>query len=299
MIRLSTAGLVATIIAFLTTTLTAPSAHASDNTYVLAFTAGTGAYPRSIPVYDARVGTALPQGSTIVAACWAAGDDVTSPGGYTSDIWILDPSSGYFSEAWLETGSFGVPVGLPECEVPVSNSSESDDFDRHAAVAWALSHVTDPQPIGVAGCTWFVSQALWAGGMSQDVEWNGTDVNGRFGQRQGSATAWLAEDLVEHLVATKGASLIPMDFSGNAVPEATPGDVVAYDWESDGVIDHLALIVDIDEGDYPLVSEWGTVDWYKGNVVAYDYRGWTYSEKNQAWLQEVEPDVSAQLVRFN
>lgn len=92
-------------------------AHASEpGPYELRFTAGLGAYPRSAPDYEARTGNALPEGSLIYPTCWSHGGQLTNPYGYTTDIWILDANDHWWSEAWLETESFGEPDGLDECD---------------------------------------------------------------------------------------------------------------------------------------------------------------------------------------
>src|SRR5690349_663315 len=61
--------------------------------YGLDHTAGLGAYPRSSPVYDARIGSALPEGTGIDAECFGLGDTITNYWGYSSNVWIR--SAGY------------------------------------------------------------------------------------------------------------------------------------------------------------------------------------------------------------
>lgn len=92
--------------------------------YRLSFTAGLGAYPRSAPEYEARTGAALSEGSVITGSCWVRGGNITNPDGYTSDIWVRDTSGLYWAEAWLDTGSYGVPAGLTECDVPATTVAD-------------------------------------------------------------------------------------------------------------------------------------------------------------------------------
>lgn len=275
---------------------TAASADQGYPNYTLRYTGGVGAYPRSEPTYAAKVGSALPAGATIEGSCWTEGEAITNPYGYTSTVWVRSPNGQYWSEAWLETGSYGVPSGLPPCgpnsATPMQGVNES--YNRTAAVKWAIANATldpaywwDPP-----GCTWFVSQALWAGGFATDSEWT-PEGSHSTRRTQGSVTAWSAPNLVQYLERNYSVQLVPMDFSGNAVPLAEVGDVVAYDWENDGLIDHLAFVTGIAAGAYPEVSEWGTgANWYT-------QRGWTYSEINHDWLQVEHPNVSATLVHIN
>lgn len=85
----------------------------------------------------------------------------------------------------------------------------------------------------------------------------------------------------------------------NNVPKAKKGDVIAYDWTGDGSIDHLALVVGHANNNpqYPLVAEWG-IDGSK--PAPYNQRGWTWSKKNNEWLQDGEgqQDVRAYLLHI-
>lgn len=95
-----------------------PATASPTTSYPLAFTGGLGAYPRFTPNFDARTGTAVPEGTGIDASCWVHGGDVTNPSGYTSSVWVQDTSGAFWPEAWLDTGSSGVPEGLASCAAP-------------------------------------------------------------------------------------------------------------------------------------------------------------------------------------
>lgn len=286
---------------------TAIAPASADEPFTVGYTAGLGAFPRSVPQYEARTGAAVPEGTPVHPGCWSRGEAITNPDGYTSDIWVLDSAGQYWwSEAWLETGSYGVPEGLPECETEPADRPGTAGaevvYDRNTAVNWARTHAMElpPQYGTVPSCTWFVSQALWAGGLPQDRTWNATDARAHSRGTDGTLTAWSAPDLVDYLLTTYDTEQVPMDFTGNAVPEAVIGDVVAYDWESDGTIDHLAFVTAVADGQYPEVSEWGVGTWFVGSGPAgYTSRGWTYSDNNGRWLQSDHPEVSASLVHFN
>jgi hypothetical protein len=168
-------------------------------------------------------------------------------------------------------------------------------YDRGRAVEWALASAQNIQP-SWAACTWFVSQTLWAGGLPADADWNPDGERGFF-RLPGTVSATAAQPLLDYLKRRYPLSQqIGMDFSGNRVPEASPGDIVAYDWEGDGEVDHLAFVVNIADGRYPEVAEWGT-----GNPAGYVKRGWTWSQNDGAWLQDsaLYPHVTATLFHID
>jgi hypothetical protein len=45
------------------------------------------------------------------------------------------------------------------------------DYDRSKAASYALRHFDDPERFREEDCTWFVSNALWAGGMHTTDKW--------------------------------------------------------------------------------------------------------------------------------
>lgn len=270
--------------------------------YTLINTAGLGAYPRSQPVFSARTGSASPEGTQISASCWLYGETVTNPYDYSSNVWVRDSSGQYWSEVWLDTGSDGVPPGLAACASPAAQSASTPNlfYNRTQAVKWALESAPhDPSRSypWVPACTWFVSNALWQGGFPQDATWTSAGSHNRVRQVQGSVTAWSVPDFYSY-VTDQGrfnvttVELTPGRFRSNAMPEAEAGDLIVYDWEGDGNWDHFSLVTSIAPGQYPEVSEWG---------VNNDYvkRGWTHSINEDGWLQETNPNMTAELIHIN
>lgn len=281
-------------------------AHAEQTsyTYRIWFTNGEGVFPRSEPVYASRVGEARAEGSTISGSCWTQGEWVTNPRDYSSNIWVKDTDALFWPEVWLDTGSEGVPAGLPQCgaeEPPDSSATVNDFFDRNATARWALAHAQDePNPWYSSGCTWFVSNALWAGGFPQDDTWTSAGQHGTVRVVPGSVAAWSVREMLNHLTATYSVETTDLVFTENAVPQAEIGDIIAYDWEGDGTDDHLALVTKIAPGAYPEVSEWGVGEGIFGTGAAgYTTRGWTYSAKNDKWFQDYLPNIEAKLYQIN
>lgn len=259
----------------------------------------------------------VPSGSSPSYLCWERGEVVDGV-----DVWMrvdyngtvgsissaLDDSSYYTDEDI--TPKYGIPA-CSDYDSANSGSIDSgsgsglvtdgsyDSFDREAAASWAYDSATDQQPFGAA-CTWFVSNALWAGGLPQTPTWTAEGDHGTLQPRPGTASATAVGPFLDNFVATYPFStLTDLDFTANTVPDAEVGDVIAYDWEGDGSYDHLSLITSIQDDDYPNVSEWGTqVNWWEV-TIGYQDRGWTWSANSDTWLQNSYPDVRAQLLHID
>lgn len=162
------------LIAGLTATTGGAAIADSGQEYELSYTAGHGAYQRTSPAYDARTGSALAEGSIITAACWTAGETITNPWGYSSDIWVQDSSGIFWPEAWLETGSNGVPEGLDACGTiipaaePAQASSDVSCFGDYCSGQ-------DPAATGCAADAITVfSIETDTGGGKLDLRWSPT-----------------------------------------------------------------------------------------------------------------------------
>ncbi|SNY69299.1 amidase domain-containing protein [Paractinoplanes atraurantiacus] len=133
--------------------------------------------------------------------------------------------------------------------------------------------------------------------MQSDPGWTAEGEHGQIRKRPGTVSATAAQPLLDYLTSRYPLTrAIPMDFTANAVPEAQPGDIVAYDWEGDGAVDHLALVVNISSGAYPEVAEWGVGPLPRSG---YQTRGWTWSNLKGRWLQVDHPNVRANLIHID
>lgn len=96
--------------------------------------------------------------------------------------------------------------GIPQClSLDVSSSwpaqpqpSVSQPYNRWKAIYWALNHAQESQPAFFASCTWFVSKALWAGGITPDAQWNSEGRRGLV--VPGTSTATAASHLTDYNV---------------------------------------------------------------------------------------------------
>jgi hypothetical protein len=191
------------------------------------------------------------------------------------------------------------------------SSTANPQYDRTAAVAWALGNANDPQAYP-AECTWFVSNALWQGGFAKTAAWTSAGSHGTrpVSYRPGTVDAWAVPNFVKYMKAHYSVTWTPLgNMSKNAVPKAEPGDIIVYSWDSGKTYDHMAFVVDIADGQYPEVAEWGTPDWTPWNYAyyqvhhpreGYQERGWTWSQKNHKWLQtEYKGQARAYLLHIN
>lgn len=166
-------------------------------------------------------------------------------------------------------------------------------YDGLKASTWAMAHAKDVQSASGL-CTIFVSRALWAGGVPATDEW-----------RDGTDASKYVQDFLNYFQGKNMITRTPItDRLSNVVPNAVPGDVIVYDWEGDGPLDHLALVVKTQDNprNATRVSEWGTADASRffARSSKYQYRDWQWSAKDnkpitsqkghsgmQAWLVHI------------
>lgn len=172
-------------------------------------------------------------------------------------------------------------------------------YNGQAAADWALANVGHAPLIQNGGdCTWFASQAAWAGGLPQSADWAKYSPDGVLGSNDSLAmlkalyagyspsdpinptlTATDANDFVNYLVGSGLAEEIPINWSDNTAAGAQLGDFIAYDWDggSDGTIDHIAVVTGFAPGThYPLVTQ---------HSPAQINRYWSWSIKGNTWIQ--------------
>lgn len=133
-------------------------------------------------------------------------------------------------------------------------------------------------------CTNFVSQALYAGGItmrlsppnSGNAAWFMVKVKRHWSY----AVPWVnAQDngifALQHLPGvTQVASVYGIAPGQTAADNATQGDLVLYDWTNDGVFDHEAIVVANDG------TGWDLVDAHTNNRY---HVYWTLAQFNSSW----------------
>jgi hypothetical protein len=173
-----------------------------------------------------------------------------------------------------------------------STSSAASAYDGAAAAAYADTYWQSYNPAWPSfarkggDCTNFVSQALYAGGIamrtsplySGDAAWYMVQSKGK---RWSYSLPWInAQDqsifALQHLPGVTQVA----DYHGLApgqvvADDATQGDIVLYDWNSDGVYDHEAIIVASSDG-----TSWDLVDAHTNDRY---HAYWTLAQYNTSW----------------
>jgi hypothetical protein len=307
------AGLIGGVVA-----VEAVPAHADTNleyTVDPAAAAG-GVFARTGPhVNDTQriSGNGIYPGDVVKLICGVTDGDPVGPYDNTAWHYLTDlsrPSEGNFweNDHYLKTPNKASQLTSGEAECSNQQPQESDanklqpaetlrtfvNYNRDAAKNWALEHARQKPP-DAGSCTVFISNGLKAGGFPEDTIWNFDFVGvNRSGLRFGTDATRVTSDFYAYVNTLQYVDIIPIprfDAGTNNLPQAKIGDVIIYDWDGpgkNGAPDHADLVVGFakDNPQYPLVSGWSE----KGDeAVDYQYRGWTWSEKNNQWLQS-EPD---------
>lgn len=214
-----------------------PAPAAADiSGYRVTGTGGVGLKVRPDP-YDPAAPpiTVLADGTAFTAICAVRGRDVLG-----NNVWhlISAPVRGWIADYYTTTPGFNQYLpGEPEC------------YHRAAARDWAVAHYADAERYPGNDCTWFVSQALWAGQLARTGNW--TD------QPSPTVPAIRADALKNALIQAGYATIREVQWTDVTAGGAQLGDIIAYDWAGapDGVIDHVAIVTALDAQRAPSVTQ--------------------------------------------
>ena len=139
-------------------------------------------------------------------------------------------------------------------------------------------------------CTNFVSQALYAGGLSMrpsppstgDEAWYMLPSRGR---RWSYSLSWINVQshrsfLLSLPGVTQAASYYGVAPGQRVSTNAAQGDVVFYDWDGDGVYDHESILVASDGPSPDGTPDWNLVDAHTNNRY---HAYWTLAQYNASW----------------
>lgn len=289
-------------------------------------TDGDGVWLHDNPGLHTPKEVVMPEGAEFDVRCFNPGGDPVNG----NALWLTGFYDGrqgsttdYYVDTHWKTTQDLKDQGIPECgqeaqqesddpnpqpAAPLqgheANPSNNDVLDRQRAVNWALANAQD-QPPSNGSCTWFVSQALWQGGLRKTDEWTSVGAYGnKFktallgSELSGTYDAWNVPAFMDYMRKTyKDSTFRELNFSENAVPDAQVGDVIFYDWGKGEGISHATIITNIADGQYPEISEWSVQS--DGTLPSpYAKRGWTYSELSHHWLQWKYPHIKAYLLHI-
>jgi hypothetical protein len=238
--------------------------------YTVTGTGGTGLKVRPDP-YDGTAPpiTVLADGTPFSAVCAVRGRDV-----FGNNVWhrISAPVQGWISDFYTTTPGFNQYLpGEPEC------------YHRADARAWAVAHYADEERYPGNDCTWFVSQALWAGRLARTGTW--TD------QPAPTVPAIRADALKNTLIQAGYATIREVQWADVTAGEAQIGDLIAYDWAGvpDGVIDHIAIVTSRDAQSGPSVTQ---------HSLARLDRYWSWDPGANTAISESHPGSRVYLIRI-
>ncbi|KXP04866.1 amidase domain-containing protein [Tsukamurella tyrosinosolvens] len=195
-------------------------------------------------------------------------------------------------------GAYIVATAIAISALPAAAHADMDIYQRMESARIARENVnTTPYIPWKSDCAYFVSLALWDGGMKSDDDWtpstsDGSRAASRLMIPGPSKAAMSADHFVKYMARTGRAVVAPIKWSDNTAGGAKTADVIAYDWENgaDGTIDHIAIVTGFASGGYPLVSQ---------HTPAQLNRGWSWSLDAGQWIEYAKPGAKAYLVHFN
>ena len=267
-----------------------------------------GIYPRQTPDWNApHSSSALSDQTQVDAVCYRHGVDVAGPS-IDSDLWFYAQERGFLPVAYTDTDPASVLSTLPPCDegisVPISpQQNVVHQYDRTAVVAYADAHWNSGRRIPWApDCTVYTSDSV-AQSIPQDSIWSSssTDVNqvasrtgSLFGRIPSPTKTYADANLFVHYLLDQGyATVTPVSLNQNMVPDAQPGDVIAYAWSSGGgadlpLIDHLAIVVGNDGSQTKVDQHEGPAHW----------KGWNWSSSDNDWILNANPAATAYLIHI-
>lgn len=231
----------ATWLSFAPTASAAPTARAAVTTQRM-----------SGPTLNVRQAGWYPAGAQLGLSCFARGQSVQGyyspwfPGGW-DNLWYRTTDGFWVADIDIDTGSNN----------PVTGACPARIFNPTGAALWAINHYTDPDGMWLsADCTYFVSKAWWASGLPRTSSWTDGDPNSWSPRNPNGATfnASVADGFKNYVVNNGLATINQVSYSDSTAGGAQLGDVIAYDWDSNGVVDHVAIVINY-SGDRPNVAQ--------------------------------------------
>lgn len=138
----------------------------------------------------------------------------------------------------------------------VGGIAASAAYTPSSAVVYARAYALDRNPRfqNLTGdCANFVSQCLYFGNLDMNSTWKSQKVNGLWV----TTNAWAYSINLYGYTISSGRGSSKAVYTKNTYPTYTPGmelgDIIFYDWDGDGRIDHTSIVTKIQvEGTGPV-----------------------------------------------
>jgi len=282
-----------------------------------ATTAAGGVYARWGPhtsETNSIVGYGVYPNQVVELLCGVTNGDPVGP--YSNQTWhfvtdLSNPGEGNFwlNDRYVDSPNYAnqLAPGESQCANETVDPlfvTPSSGFNRTFAVSYAIANAMSAPPTD-ASCTWFVSNALWTGGLAKTEQW--TDA-GQLGNQAlsylglstnlpGTIAAWNVQQFLAYMTNTYFSTTQAIDFSNPSYvpPGAQIGDLVFYDWGQGEGWSHVAIVTLIDPNGLE-VSDWSTDGLLPSPVIM---RPVTYSAVSHESLQTKYPNVQAFLLHLD
>jgi hypothetical protein len=130
-----------------------------------------------------------------------------------------------------------------------------------------------------------VSKALWGGGLPRTDEW----AQGAAANPDALVNYLTTPHRIDDATSYQPGTMARIDWSDNTAQGAMLGDVIAYDWEGDGIVDHVAIVTNINDDGFPEVSE---------HSPTHENRYWSYSITADDWIEYAYPGSVAYVIHI-
>ncbi|CAM3059541.1 amidase domain-containing protein [Paenibacillus sediminis] len=155
-------------------------------------------------------------------------------------------------------------------------------YRREEAVSYANRWWNSSNPEFIAfevDCTSYISQCLFAGGAPINYTGrrdSGWWYKGYIGKQEAWSYSWaVSNSLLHYLTSSKWG--LRADEAERA-EQLSPGDVIIYDWDGNGVYQHSTVVTALDAGGMPLVN---------AHTVSSRSRYWDYRD-SYAWTESTK-----------
>ena len=252
----------------------------------------------------------LANGQAIDIACQTKGTLIgIGLTGTPTDVWDQLTNGWYITDYYTSTPGLagGYTPGIPECgsaptPAPTPTPLPTSIYNRTTATSWALNNFDKAngsrffKPNSGDDCTYFVSQALWAGGIPKTDNWTNNSVNlndlaSRLWIPGPTKDAAEADYFKNYVVNNQIATIKQISWTDITAGGAQVGDIIGYDWNApeDGKLDHVAIVTDVNAAGSRFVSQ---------HSPSQQNRLWSWDSDGKNWIQITHPGARAYLIHI-